>query len=250
MKIKFGILFFIINILYSCVMTMCYAQSDTTQKEMIDSTKAVDTTPLKKIKTTYEHQIKIGVDISRIPFNILLKSRQSYEFQADYLLRKDVYINMEAGFGRGKIDFDFLKYTSNSFFVKAGIQQSRVGRISDKDFDVFFIGVNYGIAAGKRNEASYTITSIFGTTTEGSTSPDNFVVHWGEIVAGVRVEFLPRLFAGWNIRGKFLFNANTFKELTPNFIAGYGKGDKSTIFDFNFYLCYALRWNHTNSSEK
>lgn len=201
-----------------------------------------DSSRVKSKKPPYEHQIKIGMDISRIAFNLMYPSRQSYEFQGDYLLRNDLYVNVEAGFGKGKVDYAFLKYQTNSFFLKAGVQRTLVSRISNKDFDVVFVGAGYGIGVGKRTEATYNVASAFGGNSEGTVAPQSFVVHWGELMAGIRVEFLPRVFAGWTIRGKFLLNSGIFKELSPNFIAGYGKGDAVTSFDFNFYLCYALRW--------
>lgn len=210
------------------------------QQALPDTTKNSKTQKEKKLP--YTHQIKIAVDISRIPFNILKPSSQGYEFQADYLLRNEVYINAEAGFGRGKVNYDILKYNTNSAFVKIGVQKSLLDRLYVKDFDLAFFGLNYGTAFGQRAEATYVVKSIFGTENTGTVAPQNFFIHWGELVAGVRVEFLPRVFAGWNARGKFLFNAGTFKELSPNYIAGYGKGDKSVIFDFNMYIAYAIRW--------
>ena len=205
-----------------------------------------DSIKVKSTKPPYEHQIKIGMDISRLAFNGMYPSRQSYEFQADYLLRNELYVNVEAGFGKGKVDYSFLKYQTNSFFLKAGVQRTLVSRISPKDFDVVFVGAGYGIGIGKRTEATYHVASAFGGSSDGIIAPQNFVVHWGELMAGIRVEFLPRVFAGWTVRGKFLLNSGIFKELSPNFIAGYGKGDKATSFDFNFYLCYALRWGKTD----
>jgi len=56
------------------------------------------------------------------------------------------------------------------------------------------------------------------------------------------VEIFKGLFAGWTIRGKFRLNQAPFRELPPAYIAGYGKGDKNAIFDFGFYINYAIRW--------
>jgi hypothetical protein len=48
--------------------------------------------------------------------------------------------------------------------------------------------------------------------------------------------------AGWNLRGRFLLNETSFRELRPVFIAGYGRGDRSLILDFNVFLSYSIRW--------
>lgn len=202
---------------------------------------SVETAP-QQTQPPYIHQLRVGFDISRIAFNRMFPSRQGYELQADYKLRKDLYIAMEAGFGKGNIDYDFLKYTTNGSFLRLGIEKSLFTPLNEKDFDIAFIGLRYGIGAGRRNEAQYFVPSPFGGKTKGVAGAQDFVVHWAELTGGVKVELWKGLFAGWNIRGKFLINPKIFKELAPNYIPGYGKGDKTSIFDFNFYLSYALRW--------
>ena len=94
----------------------------------------------------------------------------------------------------------------------------------------------------KRSDATYTITDSLWGPTSGSIEGRNFTAHWAEVVGGIRVELYRGIIAGWNVRAKFLLNAKTFQDLSPAYISGYGKGDKSTAFDFNFYLCYAMRW--------
>ncbi len=192
----------------------------------------------------YVHQLRIGFDISRIAFNLMYPSRIAYEIQADYALKGKSYLALETGLGRGKVDYENLKYNSNGYFLRLGIDQSLLDRLHINDFDMAFIGVRYGMGIGSRNEAHYFVPSPFGKGSSGTVPGQNFMVHWGELTAGIRVEVWQGLFAGWNLRAKFLLNSGVFKELAPNYIPGYGKGDKSTVFDFNFYISYALRWQH------
>ncbi len=191
----------------------------------------------------YVHQLRIGFDISRIAFNLMYPSKTAYEIQVDYALKGKSYIAWEGGLGSGKINYDNLKYTNSGFFMRLGIDQSLMDRLHTFDFDNAFIGVRYGAATGKRNEAEYYVPSPFGQGSSGTIPAQNYFVHWGEITAGIKVEFWNGFFAGWNLRGKFLINSGVFKELAPNYIPGYGKGDKSTVFDFNLYISYALRWD-------
>lgn len=196
----------------------------------------------KEPKPPYVHQFRIGFDLSRIAFNLADPNRQGYEIQADYLLRKSNYLVLETGFGKGKIDYDNLKYDNSGYFIKAGIDKSFLDIISTRDFDIGFIGARYGMGVGKRSEASYSISSPFGSSTNGTIPAQNFIVHWGEITGGIKVELWEGVFAGWNGRMRFMLNSGVFKEIAPNYIPGYGKGDKTTSFDFNFYLSYAIRW--------
>lgn len=197
----------------------------------------------KKVpKPPYLHQLRVGADISRIAFNLMYKSKKAYEFQADYALRGKLYIAAEAGFGKGKVDFDNLKYSTDGAFIRLGVDNSILDRLGATDFDMAFIGARYGIGIGNRSEAHYKVPTIFGSGAEGVVPASNYTAHWGEILGGIKVEIWKGVFAGWSARAKFLFNSGSFKELAPSFIPGYGPGDKSTAFDFNMYLSYTFRW--------
>ncbi|XZF15989.1 DUF6048 family protein [Chitinophagaceae bacterium MMS25-I14] len=206
---------------------MSYAQTDSTKKK-----PAFD----------LPHQLRIEFDASRPVTNAIMKNHSSYEISADYHIGNENYLVLEGGFGNADIDYSDLKYKSKNSFARIGINKAMLPRITAGDWDVAFIGVRYGLAFIDRSDATYTTSApIWGTTT-GNIEGKKLTAHWGEITGGVRVELFKGIFTGWNIRGKFLFNQGAFKELPPAYIAGYGKGDKNTIFDFNFYLGYALRW--------
>lgn len=203
----------------------------------------LDSTAKSKLpKPPYIHQFRLGFDISRIAFNIMYPSRQGYEIQADYALRGKLYLAAEAGIGKGTINYENLKYNNNGFFVKFGVDNSFLDILSSSDFDMAFLGARYGVGIGKRSEATYFVPSPFGPSVSGTVAPQNFMVHWGELTGGIKVEFWKGFFAGYNLRMRFMLNPGVFKELAPNYIPGYGKGDKSVTFDFNFYISYALRW--------
>ena len=102
--------------------------------------------------------------------------------------------------------------------------------------------MRYGLAFINRSEASFTTSDHVWGTTLGTVSSKNFTGHWLEINGGIRVEIFKNIFAGYNLRAKFMLNQNPFKELPPAYVAGYGKGEKATTFDLNFFLLYALRW--------
>lgn len=189
-----------------------------------------------------EHQIRIGIDLSKIVMNQLVDNRYSYEFLADYSLPKEVYAVLEGGFGGSNIDYPDLKYTSQNFFIKLGVDRSMLQRQFPSDWDFLFVGARYGIAFINRSEAHYTTDDNVWGSTSGSIEGRSITGHWAELTAGLRVELIKGLFAGYNVRGKFLLNHGPFRELPPAYISGYGKGEKNTVFDFNFYVQYALRW--------
>lgn len=194
-------------------------------------------------KPPYLHQLRFGIDVLRLGLNFANPNAQGYNFSSDYLLRSAWYIVAEGGYGFGAIDYDNLKYNSNSFFLRIGGDKSLLVPISATDLDIVFFGFKYGIAYGQRGEVWYKINSLFGSEHTGSVEADNFFAHWGEMNFGLRTEFWKGIYAGWNFRAKFLLNGKSFAEtVAPNYIAGYGRADKSTIFDFSLFLMYSINW--------
>jgi hypothetical protein len=213
----------------------CQAQEDSTAAEK----------PENKILAT-QRQLRLGVNISTPVINALtsdsLVKRNAYEITLDYAFKNDVYLVLEGGFGGSTINYTDLKYNTNNSYARIGVDKSMLQRLFPNDWDMLFVGVRYGIGLINRSEATFSTNDNFWGTTTGTIPAKNMTAHWAELNAGMRVELLKHLFAGYNIRAKFLANGKAFQELPPAYVAGYGKVEKSTVFDFNFYLCYALRW--------
>lgn len=188
------------------------------------------------------HQLRFGIDVGRFVANAIDPTRIGYELTADYYYKKEIYFVGEGGFGHSSVDYPDLKYTSSNYYLRFGMDKALLPRLLKNDWDAIFFGLRYGFAGVQRNAATYTVTdSLFGSTS-GSIDPHHFTAHWAEVALGIRLNLYKGLMTGWNIRGKFMLNGTTFRELPPAYIGGYGKGDRSTAFDFNVYLLYALRW--------
>lgn len=187
-------------------------------------------------------QIRVGIDISRPVLNQVFRNRHSYEFSLDYSLPKDIYLVAEGGFGGSDVAYEDLRYTSNNSFFRAGIDKSMLQRLFPSDWDYLFVGLRYGVGLVERSDAVYTTVNPVWGSTSGSIEGKKVSAHWAELTAGLRVELLKGFFAGYTVRAKFLITQSVFRELPPAYVAGYGKGEKTTSFDFNFYLQYALRW--------
>ena len=191
---------------------------------------------------TLKRQLRIAFDFSRPILNAILDTRASYEVAADYYIGRDLYAVLEAGFGSGRFNYDDLRYTSRNAFARIGVEKSLLVRLAPDDWDGAFAGVRLGYAPVRRGEATYTTRDTVWGSTSGMVPALTRGVGWAEITGGVRVEIVPRVQLGWTIRGKFLLAQNAFTDLRPSFIAGYGQGDKNTVFDFNVWVAYALRW--------
>lgn len=204
-----------------------------------------DTAAAPAISVDSFHQFRIGIDISRPIINAFIKERQSYELEADYYHKKDLYFVAETGWGSADVtdSAQQLVYNTSNIFFKAGINKAMIARISNKDWDIAFMGLRYGVGLIQRSTATYTTYDNFWGSTTGTIPAKSYTAHWFELTGGVKMELVPGFFAGWNVRARFMLNRKSFSELPPSYIAGYGRGDKGSIFDFNFYLNYAIRWS-------
>lgn len=218
-----------------------------TNDSLIDEGKNVvtdssDVAKKKAPKPPYVHQFRVGIDIARIATNFIYADRKGYELQFDYLLRGNNYLVFETGFGKNIVDYSNLKYDNKGTFLKLGIDKNVIDILNDRDFDIFFIGLRYGVGFGKRDSVTFFTPSYFGPPSEGGKPAENYFIHWGELTLGLKVEIFKQLFVGWNARIKFLFNSGAFQELAPGYVPGYGAGDKSVVAGGNFYISYAIRW--------
>lgn len=196
------------------------------------------------------HQLRVYFDASKPVINALAKNRQAYDFGIDYYWRKEAYFVVEGGFGNSNINYTDLSYESRNTFFRAGIDKNMLQRLFKKDWDAAFVGLRYGLGLIRRGKATYTVTDPLFGSSSGRLSAQNYTAHWAEINGGVRVELWKNFMVGWNVRAKFLLNPKTFTNLAPAYIAGYGKGDGSTAFDFNLNLCYAFRWGGNEKDVK
>lgn len=187
-------------------------------------------------------QLRFGFDVFKPILYGFDKQRKAFDFELDYYYKKESYWVLEGGWGSGQQDSLYLSYKSSNVFFRGGYNKGILTRLFPNDWDMAFIGLRYGLAFIDRSPATFTIIDPIWGNTSGTIPGKNIFAHWFEITGGVRVELFKGLFTGWTVRGKFIFNGKQLKELPPSYIAGYGRGDKPSIFDFNFYVDYAIRW--------
>jgi hypothetical protein len=233
---------YFINILFMLLSFSASAQ-ETDDEDIDDEPK----TPVINVDSF--SQLRFGIDISRPVWNYLTDSRTSYEFELDYYFKKELYFAFETGWGNAEINYPDLKFKSTNSYYRGGITKGMLKRQSSQDWDMAFIGFRYGLAPIQRSEASYIVIDSFWGNTTGTVPSKNMTLHWAEVVGGVKVELVKGLFLGWTARAKFRLNKKPFQELPPSYITGYGKGDKGTIFDFNVYVDYAIRWRREKKEE-
>lgn len=220
-----------------------HAQTDTAQAEDSDS-------PPPRKTYNVGHQLAIGFDILYPVLNTQVKNKYTYEGEAQYYLKNEYYAVAEGGWGGSKVAYPDLAYNTTNYFTRIGFNKSILYRESEHDWDMMFAGFRAAFANVSRSAGQYVVTDSLWGSISGNSPAKSFPVVWAEINLGMRVELVHGLLAGWNLRGKFMMNGKSFRDLQPLHIAGYGRGDKSTVFDINVYLDYAIRWNRQTKKGK
>ena len=210
---------------------------------VVDTTGTTDSN--KQIKKTdlAGHQLAIGIDIVNPITNALVSDHYGYEFEMDYYKHNEFYLVAEGGWGGSNVSYSDLKYTTTNPFLRLGFNKTMLVRDNPKDWDMMLIGLRLGYAHINHSLTNYIITDSTWGNTSGFINSKPIDAVWLEVTGGMRVEFVKNFFAGWNIRGKFMMDGKSFANDAPLFIAGYGRGDKNAVFDFNLYISYAIRWD-------
>src|SRR5690349_9813602 len=91
-----------------------------------------DTTEVKAAPKVIErngHQLRVGIDIIKPIVNSVMKGNKTYELEADYYLKRDLYGVIEGGWGSANFDSSYLKYNSSNTFFRIGINKSMLRRL-------------------------------------------------------------------------------------------------------------------------
>lgn len=207
------------------------------------SPKAIDTvqSPVASPpKTPTFTHFRFGIDLSKFVASAVQKNYDVIEGNLETHYKKDIYYAAEFGFGSSEVSNDFLKFSCQNYFLKAGIDKTFFTPEFPGDLDNAFIGVRYGASFIRRGAATYLIQDPVWGNSEGRIDATSFFAHWLELDAGFRIELFKNVFAGWNARFRTFVNPAKFENLPPSYVAGYGRGDKNTAFGYNFYLMYGF----------
>ena len=216
-------------------------------QQAADTTVVADTVkPKVKLPDHSGRHLAIAVDLAHPILNQFVTGHTSYEFSADYYLLHDLYLVADGGWGSSNIDYSDLKYQTKNSFFKGGINRSLLLRNDSADWNNMFIGFRLAAANIHRSAASYIITDSLWGNSSGTQPGKDFVAAWAELGMGVRVQIVKDLCVGWFMSGRFMLNSKSFKDLAPAYIAGFGRGDKNSSFDFDFYMTYGFRWKRKN----
>lgn len=198
----------------------------------------------KKINTYDFSYFRIGLDASKFVASSVAKNYDMMEFAIDANYKNNLLLSTEFGFGNSKVENQYLNYKSNNVFIRLGIDKNLFNKEYKGDLDNAYVGVRYALGLINRGEAQYLVYNSFYGNKFGQIASSTFLVHWIELTGGFKMEIKKNVFLGWSIRFKTFLNPKKFEQLPPSFVAGYGTGDRNTVFGYNFYVLYGFGKKH------
>ncbi len=239
-------LFFSLLFLFS---TSVLAQEIKVGEDANRMKESVATTKKEKKKTPKEpidRDLKIGLDISNFLIGTVTTNIDGLDFSVDYTLDKKRYAIVEFGYNSYNESSDVLDYFSKGSYVRIGFDSDTRKENPNKSRDMFYLGLRYAFATyNQRIENAQISSTYWPDVTQEEVSFDNSA-HWGEALAGFKVEVMKNIYLGLGLRMKILIYQSGDKTINPAvFIPGYGKTSGTFIMGFNYNIYYNLPFNYS-----
>lgn len=148
---------------------------------------------------------------------------------------------IEAGFaGNEKTANNNIHFKTSGPFARIGLDfnamKNKPGRKPSNNY--FLAGVRLGFSAYEYQLNNVTVSQEYWNETLTRNFPNiQANTAWFEIVAGIRVEIVPKLYMGWTIRNKNRFSEPIDGNFHSYYIPGYGK-NKSSNWGVNYAIGY------------
>ncbi|MFV0564497.1 MAG: DUF6048 family protein [Flavobacteriaceae bacterium] len=173
-----------------------------------------------------KYGLRIGGDIGKLIRSFVDDDYSGFEIQADYRLKKRLYIAGEIGLSEMKNITDYLNVTTNGTYLKAGIDYNLYENWLDMD-NMIYSGFRIGASTFSHDLNSYTIyntNQYWPSLTENDLRKYNgLTATWAEIIMGVKAELLNNLYLGFNVQLKFLLAESSPNNFENLFIPGFNK---------------------------
>ncbi|MBX5438619.1 MAG: hypothetical protein IRZ29_03650 [Thermoflavifilum sp.] len=231
--------------IFVCFISLWIVQAGLAQQKTDTVTAAKDTAIIARHDSVImvAHDLRIGLDLSRIAMPFLQPGRRDVEASADMQIIPNWYGVIELGYHQMHIDkTDLFQYQSHGYFYRIGIDKNILPSESNPyRHDIAYFGFRLGHAVLQQTVQHYHITDTIWGNVDGSIPRQTVQGLWLEIVAGLKIQIAKYVDLGWSVRGRTLLNHPERKTNVPPYvIPGFGKGSNRQAFDFNYSLFFRI----------
>lgn len=186
--------------------------------------------------------LRLGVDLSRLALQYVEPGRSGYCFSADFEAFKNFYPTVQYGwqtlsFKKSKPNY---QYNSEGKYWRVGFEYNALKKIKYSQYEMVFIGVNYGFSKfTQKADSAYIYDSHWGGNYASVPTIDHRA-DWAELTAGVRAELFKNFFIGWSFSGRMLLWHTRHSPLVPYESPGFGTIQLKTSLGFNYSIYYRI----------
>ena len=196
-------------------------------------------------KKVQRYGIRVGADISKLARSFYEDDYKGLELVGDYRLTKKIYLAAELGTESKKVLEDRLTFVTEGTYIKVGADYNAYENWLGMS-NLIYLGGRYGASTFSQQLDSYTIYNAnpyFGEEVEiiSGEKFDALSASWIEVVAGVKVEVVKNLYAGFSLRINYLISDTKPENFQNLYIPGFNRTyDGKFGVGFNYSISYFI----------
>jgi hypothetical protein len=185
--------------------------------------------------------LRLGGDLSKLVRSFIEDEYTGFEVSGDYRLTKKLYLAGELGFEEKTTSAEYLTTTAKGSYLKAGADYNFYTNWLDME-NMIYGGFRVGLSSFSQTLNSFTVYNTDQYWQQQYADNPNLEFNglsaiWVELVAGIKVEVLNNLYAGFNVQLKGLITQDepeNFANLhVPGFNKIYDSGRLGAGFGYN-----------------
>ncbi len=196
--------------------------------------------------TIYKNKygLRVGIDLYNPVYTFIDDSRKGLELVGDYRISSKLFIAAELGYVENTTDEDFVNFTTNGSYIKAGVDYNAYENWLDME-NMIYVGFRYGFSSFSQTLNSFTINNdpFYDNISEVETGEklDGLNAHWGEIVLGVKAELFNNLYLGFSFSGKKILSSKQPDNFKNLFAPGFNRVFlNNSGFGINYTISYLI----------
>lgn len=198
------------------------------------------------LKIKLKYGLRIGGDVGKLIRSFTDDNYSGFEVNADYRIKKALYISGELGIEEKTTINDYLDVTTSGTYLKAGVDYNMYRNWLDMD-NMIYSGFRVGAAAFSQNLNSLTVynTDQYWAPQYSSAESQKFndlTAVWVELIIGIKVEIFNNLYLSLNAQLKGLVTETVPTNFANIYIPGFNKTyDSSKIgAGYSYSLSYLI----------
>ena len=198
------------------------------------------------LKIKLKYGLRIGGDVGKLIRSFTDDNYSGFEVNADYRIKKSLYVAGELGVEEKTTINDYLDVTTSGTYLKAGVDYNMYRNWLNMD-NMIYSGFRVGAAAFSQNLNSLTVynTDQYWAPQYSSAESQKFndlTAVWVELIIGIKVEIFNNLYLSLNAQLKGLVTETVPTNFANIYIPGFNKTyDSSKIgAGYSYSISYLI----------